>query len=64
VINKKRLSSDAENNLLLGKSFGPPASGSLLSLNGSKHQALEYLCWDIKYVWVQANAELLSVERD
>ncbi|MDB5243447.1 MAG: Integrase catalytic region [Spirosoma sp.] len=54
-----------ENNLLLGKFIRPTGKREFVKFKRIEAtKPLEYLCWDIKYVWVQGerrNYYLLSV---
>lgn len=66
VINKKKVYQlMQENNLLLGKVIRPTGKREFVKFKRIEAtRPLEYLCWDIKYVWVQGerrNCYLLSV---
>mgnify|MGYP002652476929 CR=1 FL=1 len=66
VINKKKVYRlMRENNLLLGKVIQPTGKREFVKFKRIEAtKPLEYLCWDIKYVWVQGerrNYYLLSV---
>jgi hypothetical protein len=59
-----------EHNLLLGKVIRPMGKREFVKFRRIEAtKPLEYLCWDIKYVWPgrrggrRGTAELLSVER-
>ena len=66
IINKKKVYRlMLENNLLLGKVIRPAGKREFVKFKRIEAtKPLEYLCWDIKYVWVQGerrNYYLLSV---
>ena len=65
IINKKRCRLMQEHNLLLGKVIRPTGKREFVKFRRIEAtKPLKYLCWDIKYVWVQGerrNDYLLSV---
>ena len=66
VINKKKVCRlMKEHNMLLGKVIRPTGKREFVKLRRIEvTKPLEYLCWDIKYVWVQGerrNYYLLSI---
>jgi hypothetical protein len=62
LINKKKVYRlMQENNLLLGKVIRPVGKREFVKFKRIEaSRPLEYLCWDIKYVWVQGNGGTIT----